>query len=215
MTPLPAASDPASPLDRVEELVQRTHDLVLHRMEELLKPLFDTARQTILESVHEAANAHVPEMLTQVRATTLETVQEVLQQKVEPFLERTRQQILDGLANTEIVQKHTDVVLDRVRTFLRDAVHEVVRLHLSDSALWLGQRLVRYAMAGTLLCLTAIFLSLGLILGLQQAGVPPYATYLGGGTLAAVLAVVVVRMGFQHQVPAAGPAEGEMSHGPP
>jgi hypothetical protein len=205
MTDLPAADQPASPVERVEELVQRTHRAVLGNMEELLKrqlePLFLQARQTLRDGFQEVVDTHAEALLLRLKQVTLETAGDLLNKEVEPFLERTRQMVLNGLTHPELVEKTVDRAVQRLRTFVIKAVQEVERGQLPEQARRFGRRVVDYAVGVVLLCLAVVLLLLGGVLGLQQAGVPTYATYLAGGLGAAVAAFFLFKIHSRNQGP--------------
>jgi hypothetical protein len=72
--------------------------------------------------------------------------------------------------------------------------------------------------ADTLFCLAAVLLCVGGVLGLQQAGLPPYATYLLGGSVALGAGWALLRLrawdwAGRQVPPGKGAAEGK-STGP-
>jgi hypothetical protein len=198
MTVPQPADQPDERTQRLEQLVQRTQQAVLVGVEEIVRrqmaPFLDQARRSILEAVEQMVHKYGEALLAQTKGVTLETVEEMLKRQIEPFLERARHMALEGLENAAFVQKYVDVLAVGLKNFARETAVEVFQVQLPAYSHQVGRRFLGFAVGGTLLCLAAIFLLVGGILGLQVAGVPAYAGYLAGGVVAAAAAFVLFKM---------------------
>jgi hypothetical protein len=198
MTDLLPVEQPDDRSRRIEELVQRTQQAVLGGVEEIVQrqmtPFLERAGQSVRDTVDYVLRQHADSLLGRLKGVSLDAAEEMLKKLIEPFLERTRHLVLDGLENASFVQRYADRLAASLKGFLVETVAEVFQVHVPEYSRRFGRRVVDYVVAGTLYCLAAIFLTVGGILGLQQAGWPPYATFLTGGTVALVLAVVLLKL---------------------
>ncbi len=189
MTDLPVPQPAPTTIERIEDLVQRTQRTVLESVEAILKrqmqPFLDHARQTILDSLDVVVHKHADTLLSRLKGVSLDLVEEILKRQLEPFLGRAKQMAVDGLENAGFVQKYVDSLTAGLKKITLETMTEVVRGQVPDVARRFGRRVVASAAVVTLSCLAGVFLLVGGVLGLQAAGLPPYATYLIGAAVAA------------------------------
>lgn len=197
----------------LEEVVQRTQSAVVEGVEAVIQrqmvPFLEHSRKTILATVEEAVQKHGDSLTARLKGLALDTAEELLKQQIEPLLERARRMLVQGLDNAALVQKYTDHLAGVFKQLTREAVVEVFQVQLPSYSARVGRRVVDYVVAGTLLCLAAVLLVLGLVLGLAELGVPAYATYLLGGVLAGGMAFVLIKWRGTF-----GPSAGSKEGGP-
>jgi hypothetical protein len=172
--------------ETVEELRQRQLDSVLERLKE-----------TALDVLEEARQKHVGPFLAQLQ----EVVGEVLRRQVDQFAERARQEVRDGSLH---LKEYTDELAGKMREAVTEPVARVLRVHAPEYARQAGGRILDYALAATLFCVAAVLLSVGAVQGLQQAGLPAYVSDILGGLGALTAGLVFWRI--SRRPPNDGPA---------
>jgi hypothetical protein len=194
---------------RLERLVESTQRAVLEGVEGVLQrqmvPFLDHSRQAILATIDEAVKIHGDSLRARLKRLALDTAEELLQQRLEPLLERTRHLLVQGLENAAVVQKYTDRLTSALKQVTREAIGEVFQVQLPAYSGRVGRRVLDYVVAGTLFCVTAVFLLMALVLGLREAGLPPYATYLVGGGAAGAAGVALLTLRHPFRGGPAGP----------
>jgi hypothetical protein len=198
----------------VEQIVQRQLDPLLQRIGQVLQealsatahhqlePLVGRLRQTTLDLTEEILHKHAAPLLGQLRAALEGCLDEVFQRRMEPLLEHARQSMQESAKTaTQLV----DTIVARLRVTVAEPTAERLAVTLPRYARWARRRMVNGVLATTLFCLAAIFLLVGGVLGLQEAGLKPYATYGIGGLTALVGGVVSLRL-FMKPLPTGGAA---------
>jgi hypothetical protein len=196
---LPQTLDqPDDKTHRLEQLVESTQRTVLEGVEGVIQrqmvPFLDHSRQTILATIDEAVHKHGETLGVRLKRVALDIGEELLKQQLPPLLERGRHLLWEGLDNAAVVQKYTDRLTAALKEVTRETVLEVFQVQLPSYSGRVGRRVIEYAFAGTLYCTAAVFLLVGLILGLREAGLPPYATYLLGGVVAGLAGAAVLKL---------------------
>src|SRR5262245_15279779 len=191
-TNLPVPSALPAALTDLDRAIERHLDPVLQRVKHLT-----------LEVIEEIGRKHGAPMLGEVRRAVVETVGTVIKTEIPLLVEKLKPAIAAG---AEIVRK--ELVQD-VSQLIANTAADVFQKKVPEYSRSIGLRLIDYLMAGTLFVLSAVLLSIGLILGLEWFGVPKYATYLTSGGLAVVLGWVFLRLRARRwggEPPAASPS---------
>jgi hypothetical protein len=189
---------PQRPLATVEDLEQA--------VQRQAEPLLQRVKQMTLEVIDEVARKHGNPLAAELRKVLLETVGSVLRTEAAALVDRLRPALLDG---GTAMRQNADTLLKDLDQVLRSTVGEVFQDHVPAYSRWAGQRVIDYFLAGTLFCLAAVLLCVGGILGLQQAGLPSFVTYLVGGGVALGVGVFLLRLRSRHWgSTAAGPRPG-------
>lgn len=190
---LAAADSPQAGLDDIERALQ-------HQMGPFLKQV----KQMTLEAIDEISQKHGSPLLAQLRQTLIETVGVMLKMEVTALLEQMKPAVREG---GDAVRKNAAGLTEDLKQFITKTVVEVFQLHVPEYSRRAGQRAIDYFLSGTLFCLAAVLLCLGSILGLEEAGLAPFAAYLigGGAALAAGFAFLKLR---SRRKPGEGPADG-------
>jgi hypothetical protein len=210
-------------------LVQTLEDVQRRQME----PFFDKTREMILASIDEVTQKHLRPLAEQLRQTLLQTAEELQKRQLDPLLEQTRKFLL-GVADElrdkytkpladqvkkamletvdEMRQKHAEPflgvareMLDRLNVTLREQLLVSLRVTLLDPLQDIlnkrfppmmqgaGARALDIVIAGTLFCVAAVLVSVGIVLGLQRLGVPDWITFLGVGLAALLVGLIFYR----------------------
>ncbi|MCE9533937.1 MAG: phage holin family protein [Planctomycetes bacterium] len=189
-------------VDAAAEVLNKNADVFVERLKTTLlktaeeirerqtQPMLDSFKQTALGILEEIGKKHAATMLVQVK----DALSEALGQQLNPLADRTRKGMNDG---SDFVREQVDHLADRLRL----AVTEPLRDQVPDYARRAGSQLINYALSGTLFCAAAIFLVLGIVQGLQAAGLPSFLTYILGGIAALVTGLVFLRMYKQAPAP--------------
>jgi hypothetical protein len=154
-------------------------------------PFLQQVKQMTLEVIDEVGRKHGSPLLAELRQTLVEAVTTLLKAEVPALLAHLKPTMREG---GDAVQQKLDSVLLDLKTFITKTVVDVFRLHVPEYSRWAGQRVIAYLMAGTLFCLAAVLGFVGLILGLERAGLPPYATDLVGCAVAVAAGVVLLKL---------------------
>jgi hypothetical protein len=164
-------------------------------VERQMEPLLHRAKQITLEVIDEVAQKHGNPLVAQLRQALLETVGTLIRTEAAALVDRLRPALLDS---TAVARQNADVLLADLRKLINETVVEVFRVHVPEYSRWVGQRVIDYLLAGTLFCLTAVLVCVGVILGLEKAGVPGYATYLVSGGVALAVGVALLKLRSRH-----------------
>jgi hypothetical protein len=153
-----------------------------------IEPFLQKAKQITLDVIEEAGRKHGAHLVTQMQTTLKETVNELVKVHIERMVEQLR-------PGGEAARAKAESLLDDLKTFVRQTVGDVFKNHVPDYSRWAGQRIIDYVLAGILFAIAAVLVSVGGILGLEQAGMPRYATYLilGGVAFGAGFALLRLR----------------------
>jgi hypothetical protein len=165
-------------LGRIRQLLLETLAEMAHRQ---LEPLVDRTRQMIMLVVEDTIQRHASPLVGQLRTALQQMLEEVVPRQMEPLLERARAGMQES---AQLATQVTDAMVGRLKVTVAEPAAEMVREQVPVYAHAAGRRLLDYVLAATLFSLTAIFLLIGVVLGLQQAGLPPFATYILGGLAA-------------------------------
>jgi hypothetical protein len=168
-------------LDNLEQAFQRQ-----------LEPFLLRVKQMTLEIVDEVGEKHGKPFLVQMRDTLVETVGAMLKTEVAARLDKLRPAVLEG---GDALRKTGDTLLADLKQFITTTVTNVFQDQIPNYSSRAGRRMIDYFLAGTLLCLAAVLLCLGVIQGLEHFGVASFLSYLigGGGALAVGMAYLKLR----------------------
>jgi hypothetical protein len=156
-----------------------------------MEPLLLQVKQVALEVIDDVGRKHGNPLLGQVRQTLVETVGVLLKAELPALLEQLKPAVREG---GEAVRHNADSLIADLKQFITTTVVEVFRVHVPEYSRWVGRRMIDYIVATTLFCLAAVLGCVGLILGLERAGLPAYATYLIGGGVAAAAAIALLKL---------------------
>jgi len=168
----PVERSPA-PLSEVPELEQ-----ALSRQ---MGPFLEQVKQMTLEVIDEVGRRHGTPLLAQVRQTLVETIAAVVKAEVPALVQQLQPSLREG---GDALRKNADNLVLELKQAVTRTVIEVFQVHLPEYSRRAGQRVLAYLLAGTLFCVGAVLGSVGIILTLERAGLPGYATYLIGAGLA-------------------------------
>jgi hypothetical protein len=175
-------------LEGMERLLLSTASRVLHEETDLL---IVRTREMLAQVVDDLVQRHAAPLVAQLRLALRQTLEEVVRGQMEPLLERARQSMQDS---AQFAAVFADAVVARLKVTLAGPAGDFLRDELPRYAHWAGRRSLDYALAAILFCLAAVFLLIGTVLGLQAAGVEPFATYLVSGMVALGGGLVFLRL---------------------
>ena len=167
-------------LDDLEQAFQRQ-----------MEPFLQRVKQMTLEIVDEVGQKHGNPLFVQVRGILLETVGGILKTEVAAQLDKLRPAIADG---SDTIRKSADNLLADMKQFITKTVVDVFQVHVPNYSSRAGRRMIDYFLAGTLLCLAAVLLFVGGILGLKHFGVDDYLAYLIGGAGALTVGMIYLKV---------------------
>ena len=167
-------------LDDLEQAFQRQ-----------MEPFLQRVKQMTLEIVDEVGQKHGNPLFVQVRGILLETVGGILKTEVAAQLDKLRPAIADG---SDTIRKSADNLLADMKQFITKTVVDVFQVHVPNYSSRAGRRMIDYFLAGTLLCLAAVLLFVGGILGLKHFGVDDYLAYLIGGAGALSVGMIYLKV---------------------
>jgi hypothetical protein len=167
-------------LDDLEQAFQRQ-----------MEPFLQRVKQMTLEIVDEVGQKHGNPLFVQVRGILLETVGGILKTEVAARLDKLRPAIADG---SDTIRKSADNLLADMKQFITKTVVDVFQVHVPNYSSRAGRRMIDYFLAGTLLCLAAVLLFVGGILGLKHFGVDDYLAYLIGGAGALSVGMIYLKV---------------------
>jgi hypothetical protein len=178
-----------------EPLAARLRGALRDAVEELsarqLGPLLERLKQAVLAAVEEAGRKHAGPLLTRLKETLGEAAGDLVRRQLDLLLAGARRGMPDG---ADHVREYADLLVGKVRDAVAEPIAQVMRVHVPGYVRRAGGRLIDYALAATLLCVAAVFLLVGAVQGLQQAGLPTYLTYLLGGLAALGAGLVFLRL---------------------
>ncbi|HYT90703.1 MAG TPA: hypothetical protein VEL76_18490 [Gemmataceae bacterium] len=167
-------------LDTVEELEKRR-----------LEPFLERLKQTLFTGLAEFWEKNAPLLLTRLRESLDEALREGLKRQVDAVVAGVREGVREG---AEFAHTQGTLLLAQVREALTEPVARAAREDFPEYARWLGGRVIDYTRAATVFCVAAIFLMVGGVQGLQQAGMPPYLTYFLGGLAGMAAGLIFLRL---------------------
>jgi hypothetical protein len=167
-------------LDDLEQAFQRQ-----------MEPFLQRVKQVTLEIVDEVGQKHGNPLFVQVRGILLETVGGILKTEVAARLDKLRPAIVEG---SDAVRNSADNLLKDMKEFITKTVVDVFQVHVPNYSSRAGRRMIDYFLAGTLLCLAAVLLFVGGILGLKHFGVDDYLAYLIGGAGALTVGMIYLKV---------------------
>jgi len=141
------------------------------------EPFLEKTKQAVLNAIEEAARKHGAGLVTEMRQTLKTAVDELVKAHIEKMVEQLR-------PGGDTARRLAEDWLQELREFINTTVRELFEKRLPEYSRWAGQRMIDYVLAGTLFAMAAVLVCVGGTLGLKEAGVPPYATYLVGGAVA-------------------------------
>ncbi len=86
-----------------------------------------------------------------------------------------------------------DDLVRRTKSYLADAVVDLIKRPARELLRWLGKRAARYAVAAALLATAAVFLMIAGAEGLKSAGLRPWISYLALGLAGLLAAWILLR----------------------
>lgn len=207
-----------TPAPRPDEVAQAVRRAVVESVDEVVhkhaNPLADILKRAVLESVEEVLKRQITPILDRSVETLVASADKIIQERADPMMNRMRKTAVDGIGELlerqlvpsidriaktvagttdDVVQRRMDPFLERIRGFLNETVVEVMQVHAPEYSRRVGKRAIAYGTAAGLFVLATVFLFLGGVQGLQRLGLPPYATYLAAGSLAALIGLLIVR----------------------
>jgi hypothetical protein len=84
--------------------------------------------------------------------------------------------------------------IQELREFVNTTVRDLFEKRLPEYSRWAGQRVIDYVLVGILFAMAAVLVCVGGVLGLREAGVPPYMTYLVAGAVALVFGFWLLKL---------------------
>lgn len=151
---------------------------VARALRQEMEPFLQRVKQVTLEVIDEVGKRHGDSLLIQLRQIVVDTVGVMLKAEATTLLDRLKPALIEG---SDAVRQNTEGLLADLKKFVSKTIAETFHQHVPEYSRWAGQRIIDYVLAGTLFGLAAIMLCIGAIFGLQQLGLPPFATYLTGG----------------------------------
>src|SRR5262249_39673046 len=130
-------------------------------IERYLDPVLQRVKQITLEVIEEVGRKHGVAIVTEVRQAVGKTVSTLFQTEIPLLVEKLKPVVVAG---AETVRKE---LLQDVRQLVVTTVAEVFQQKVPEYSRKIGLRLIDYLMAGTLFVLSAVLLSVGVILGLE------------------------------------------------
>jgi len=156
-----------------------------------MEPFLQRVKQMTLEIVDEVGQKHGNPLFVQVRGILLETVGGILKTEVAARLDKLRPAIVEG---SDAVRNSADNLLKDMKQFITKTVVDVFQVHVPNYSSRAGRRMIDYFLAGTLLCLAAVFLFVGGVLGMRHFGMPEYLAYLIGGAGALTVGMIYLKV---------------------
>jgi hypothetical protein len=194
-----------------EPLASRLSAALREVVEELqarqLGPLLERLKQVALAAVDEVGQKHAGPLLTRLKETLRDAVGDLLRRQMDPLFEGARQGMRDS---ADSVREYADLLVGKVREAVAEPIAQVLRVQVPEYARHAGVRLIDYVLAAVLFSLAAVFLLMGVVQGLQQAGLPTYLTYILGGLAALGTGLVFLRL---YTRPRNGPGAPHEPHG--
>jgi hypothetical protein len=176
----------------VEELQQKQMD-----------PLLGRIKETVLAAVEEVGQKHAGPLLARLKESLGEAVGELVRRQMDPLLDGARRGMRDSAG---FVREYADQLVGKVRDAVTEPLARVMQVLLPECARRAGGHMIDYALAATLFCVAAVFLLVGAVQGLQQAGLPTYLTYILGGLTALGTGLVFLRLYARRLKPNGPPA---------
>lgn len=155
-------------------------------VEPLLDKLKQAVKQAALGAVEEVVKKYGTGLAGEVRQTLRSAVDELVKAQVGRLVQElmptgdTARRLADGLHN-------------ELREFANTTLRDLFEKRLPEYSRWAGRSVIDYALAWFLLAVAAVLLFAGGVMALQQAGVPPYATFLIGGVAALGFGFVLLK----------------------
>jgi hypothetical protein len=179
----------------LDETNQRSQLAALDYLEQAfqrqMEPFLERVKQMTLEIVDEVGQKHGNSLFVQVRGILLETVGGMLKTEVAARLDKLRPAIVEG---SDAVRNSADHLLKDMKQFITKTVVDVFQIHVPNYSSRAGRRMIDYFLAGTLLCLAAVLLFVGGILGLKHFDMPDYLAYLIGGAGALAVGMIYLKV---------------------
>jgi len=156
-----------------------------------MEPFLERVKQMTLEIVDEVGQKHGNPLFVQIREILVETVGGLLKTEVAARLDRLRPTVLEG---SDSLRKIAHDFVEDMKQFITKTVIDVFQVYVPEYSSRAGRRVIDYFLAGTLLCLAAVLLVMGCILGLEEAGLPKYVDFLIGGGVALGVGMIYLRV---------------------
>jgi len=171
---------PLAVVDDLEQAFQRQ-----------MEPFLERVKQMTLEIVDEVSHKHGSPFLVQVRQTLVETVGVMLKTEVAARLDKLRPAVIEG---SDHLRETGNNMLADLKQFITNTVANVFQKQVPEYSSWAGRRMIDYFLAGTLLCLSAVFLCVGAIKTLEHFELPTYLAFLIGGAGALAVGMVYLKV---------------------
>ncbi|HVL12796.1 MAG TPA: hypothetical protein VM529_09530 [Gemmata sp.] len=146
-------------------------------IQENAAPLLEKAKQALLNAIDEAVRKHGVALVAELRGTLKAAVDGIVAAQIEKMVEQLR-------PNGDAARRLAEGWFLELRGFADTTVRDLFETRVPEYSRWAGQRVLDFALVGVLFVIAAVLLFAGGILGLREAGVPPYAALLIGGVVA-------------------------------
>lgn len=170
-----------------------------------VEPLLDKLRhavgQAALGVIEEAVRKYGGGLADEVRQTVRHAMDDLVKAQVGRL-------VAELAPSGDAARQLADGLQRELREFANTTLRDLFETRLPEYSRWAGRSVLDYGLAGLLFAIAAVLLFAGGVLGLQQVGVPPYATYLIGG-------IVALGFGFVLLQARARRGEGERAARPP
>jgi hypothetical protein len=171
--------------DQAEPLLARLRQVLLEALSEAaqrqLEPLLERVHDLSLRVTEEVVQKHAAPLVAQMRTALQEGLEAVVQRQVVPMMDRARLGVQEGLGGATQL---ADAVVARLKVTVAEPAVQMLRDEVPQHMQWAGRRTLECILAATLFSLAAVFLLIGLVQGLEELGLRPFATYVIGGLVA-------------------------------
>lgn len=184
---------PASPPGSVPTVAE-LESALQRNVEPLLDKLRQAARQAIAGAIEEVVRRYGTGLGDEVRQTLRSAMDELVKAQVGRL-------VAEFAPSGDAARRLADGLHQELRDFANTTLRELFETRLPEYSRWAGGRVLDHALAGLLFAVAAVLLFAGGVLGLQQAGVPPFVTYLIGGVAALGLGFALLKARSRHDAP--------------
>jgi hypothetical protein len=151
------------------------------------EPFLAKTKQVVLDAIEEAARKYGAGLVTEMRQTLKAAVDDLVKAHIEKMVEQLR-------PGGDAARRLAEGWLQELREFVNTTVRDLFEKRLPEYSRWAGQRMIDYVLAGVLFAIAAVLVCVGGVLGLREAGVPPYMTYLVGGAVVLVFGYWLLKL---------------------
>ena len=146
-------------------------------IQENAEPLLEKAKKALLNAIDEAVRKHGVALLGELRGTLKAAVDGIVAAQIEKMVEQLR-------PGGDAAKQLAEGWVRELREYGDTTVRELFEKRVPEYSRWAGQRVIDFALVGVLFTVAVVLLFAGGILGLREAGVPPFAALLIGGVVA-------------------------------